>query len=175
MRNTLLPDFILIFFTSQDKARLFYYCCERKTYIVGHITWPWKSLDIVLKCTLECLTHATWTIRYIVFCCNWQCEQLKLFRNSYVSKNVKLQQADFLINISSLDILKTLLHRISVDPDQEGITVLNFLSADANMCLHKVCMRITAVRHIFHHSWRMHICCKNTSGALSTKKSTYWV
>ena len=30
---------------------------------------------------------------------------------SYVSKNVKLQQADFLINISSLDILKTLLHK----------------------------------------------------------------
>ena len=31
------------------------------------------------------------------------------FTNSYVSKNVKLQQADFLINIS--DILKTLLHK----------------------------------------------------------------
>ena len=30
---------------------------------------------------------------------------------SYVSKNVKLQPADFLINISSLDILKTLLHK----------------------------------------------------------------
>ena len=66
--------------------------------------------------------------------------------HSYVSKNVKLQQADFLINISSLDILKTLLHKCRVSPS-EGITVLNFLSADANMCLHKVRMRITAVRH----------------------------
>ena len=90
---------------------------------------------------------------------------------SYVSKNVKLQQADFLINISSLDILKTLLHKCRVSPS-EGIPVLNFLSADANMCLHKVRMRITAVRHIFHRPWRMRICCKNTSGTLSTKKST---
>ena len=32
-----------------------------------------------------------------------------VLENSYVSKNVKLQQADFLINIS--DILKTLLHK----------------------------------------------------------------
>ena len=40
-----------------------------------------------------------------------------------------------------------------VSPSEE-ITVLNFLSADANMCLHKVRMRITTVRHIFHHSWR---------------------
>ena len=47
-----------------------------------------------------------------------------------------------------------------------------FLSADANMCLHKVRMRITAARHIFHHPLRMRICCKNTSGTLSTKKST---
>ena len=91
--------------------------------------------------------------------------------NSYVSKNVKLQQADFLINISSLDILETLLHKCRVS-SSEGITVLNFLSADANMCLHKVRMRITAVRHIFHHPWRMRICCKNTSGTLSTKKLT---
>ena len=45
----------------------------------------------------------------------------------------------------------------------------NFISADANMCLHKVRMRNTAVRHIFHHSLRMRIYCKNTSGALSTK------
>ena len=95
-------------------------------------------------------------------------------RYSYVSKNVKLQQADFLINISSLDILKTLLHKCRVSPS-EGITVLNFLSADANMCLHKVRMRITAVRHSFHHPWRMRTCCKNTSGTLSTKKLTNWV
>ena len=93
---------------------------------------------------------------------------ISLYMYSYVSKNVKLQQADFLINISSLDILKTLLHKCRVSPS-EGITVLNFLSADANMCLHKVRMRITAVRHIFHHPWRMRICCKNTSGTLSTK------
>ena len=42
------------------------------------------------------------------------------------------------------------MRKCRVSPS-EGITVLNFLSADANMCLHKVRMRITAVRHICHH------------------------
>ena len=42
---------------------------------------------------------------------------------------------------------------------REEVTVLKFISADANICVHKVRMRITTVRHIFHHSWRTRICC----------------
>ena len=80
------------------------------------------------------------------------------------------------MNISSHDILKTFLHQcfilIKIVSPSEDIMVLDFLSADANMCLHKARMRISAVRHILHHPYRMRICCKNTSGALSTKKST---
>ena len=65
-------------------------------------------------------------------------------KDSYVFQKRKTPATDFLINVTPLYVLKTLLHQcrilIKIVPPSEGIMVLNFLSEDVCACTKCACV-----------------------------------